>query len=194
MGDHDDQSVTGQLLEHIQHLLAGDGVQGACWLIRQEDSRVVHQGTGNGHALHLAAGELVWFFVHLVRKPHAAQGVQGALPALLFADARQGKRQLHIGQHALVRNQVVGLEHKAHAVVAVGVHLPLRIFLGAAAVDAQIARVVAVQPANDVEQRGFAAAGRAQYGNKLPFFKREADILERFHLQGAALVNLLDVS
>ena len=69
--------------------------------------------------------------------------------------------QLHVGQHRLVGDQVVALEDEADGVVAVGIPVPVRVLLGGDAVDDEIAAVIAVQTADDVQQGGLAGAGGA---------------------------------
>ena len=63
-------------------------------------------------------------------------------------------------------NEVIVLEDEAAAVVAVGI--PIFVFkaFGGFSIDQKIAAGIMVQTANDVEQRGFAAARRAEDGNK----------------------------
>lgn len=50
-------------------------------------------------------------------------------------------------------NEVVGLEDESDAVVAECVPVAILVFLGRDAVDDEVARVVVVEPADDVEQR-----------------------------------------
>ncbi len=87
-----------------------------------------------------------------------------------------------------MRDEVVGLEHKAHRVVAVGVHVLFGEMLGALATDEQITLGVAVQPANDVQQGGLAAAGGAQHRHKLARGEVQADAAQRLHLHLTRLV------
>ena len=169
MGDHDDQPVPGHLLQKLHHLHAGLAVQRAGGLVGQEDVRVVDEGPGDGHPLHLPAGHLRRHLVQLVPQPHLFQRLHRPAAALLLGHARQGERQLHVGQHALVGNQVVALEHEADGVVAVGVPVPVLVVLGGAAVDDEVAAGVAVQPADDVQRGGLAAAGGAQDRHELVF-------------------------
>ena len=169
MGDHDDQPVPGHLLQKLHHLHAGLAVQRAGGLVGQEDVRVVDEGPGDGNALHLAAGHLGGHLVELVAQPHLFQGVHGPAAALLLGHARQGQGKLHVGEHRLMGDQVIALEHEADGVVAVGVPVAVLVVLGGAAVDDEVAAGVAVQAADDVQRGGFAAAGGAQDGHELVF-------------------------
>ena len=48
-------------------------------------------------------------------------------------------------------NQIVALEYKADGVVAIGIPVPILILLGGDPVDDQVAGVVAVQTADNIE-------------------------------------------
>ena len=54
-----------------------------------------------------------------------------------------------------MRDQVVGLENEANAVVAVGVPIARLVVLRRDSVDDQVTTLEAVQAANDVEHRRF---------------------------------------
>ena len=174
MSDHDNQLVPGDLLEDIHDLNRGLAVQGAGGLVGQQDIRVVDQGPGDSHPLHLAAGELVGPLFHLVLQSHLLQGLFRPSAALGLADAGKGQGQLHVAQHALVGDQVIALEHKADGVVAVGVPIPVGILLGGAAVDDEVAAGVLVQAADNVQQGGLAASGMAQHRHKLALPEAQA--------------------
>ena len=94
-------------------------------------------------------------------------------------DARQSQRQLHIGQHTLVGDQIVALEHEAHRMIAVGVPIPALVLTGGAAADDQVTAGIAVQAADDVQKRGLATAGVTQYGHKLRRPKGNGHAFER---------------
>src|SRR5882672_10402770 len=58
---HDDADalLAVQALENRHDLDAGAGIERAGGLVGEDDSRVVDQAAGDGHALLLAAGELI---------------------------------------------------------------------------------------------------------------------------------------
>ena len=188
MGHHDDQTVLGDLFEKLHHLEAGLRIQRAGGLVRQEDFRVIDQGPGDGDALHLPAAHLVRLLACLVPEADLFQGFQRALLPFLPVDAGQGQRQLHIGQHRLMRDQVIALKDKADPVIAVVVPVPVFIFLGGAAVDQQVPAVGVIQTADDVQQRRLSAAGRTQNGDKLVFTQGHVDAAESFHCDSAGLI------
>lgn len=57
------------------------------------------------------------------------------LAALGVPHARERKRQLHVFQNGLMRNEVIALEHKADAVVAIGIPIAIVKVLGRNTVD-----------------------------------------------------------
>ena len=193
VGDHDDQAVAGDLLEDLHDLHAGLAVQRAGGLVGQHDLRIIDQSAGDGHALHLAAAHFAGLLIELIRQAHALQRPGGALPALLRADAADGQRQFNIGQHVLMRDQVIALEHKAHRMIAVAVPILVGVLAGGAILDDQIALGIAVQPADDIEQGGFAAARRTENGHKLVFAEGNIDPLQGVYGKFTGNIILADV-
>ena len=81
-----------------------------------------------------------------------------------------------------MRNEVIALEHKADAVVTIGVPIAIVKILGRNTVDQQVARVKVVEPADNVEHRGLTRARGTQNGHELVIAKRQAYVVER-HLR-----------
>ncbi|MNP78906.1 hypothetical protein D3C76_1766270 [compost metagenome] len=63
-------------------------------------------------------------------------------------------------------DQVIALEDKAHAIIAVGVPIAVLEGLGGGAVNDQVAAVVLIQAADQVEAGGFAGAAGSQNRDK----------------------------
>ena len=156
VGDHDDQAVLGHLLEEVHDLDRGLGVQCPGGLVGQEDAGVVHQGTGYGNPLHLAAGELVGSLVDMLAQAYLLQGLDCPGMAFLAGYPGNGQGQLHVREDGLVGNQVIALEYETNRVVTVGVPVPVLVLLGGCPVDDQVSAVVPVQAADDVQQSGLA--------------------------------------
>ena len=177
--DHDDQAVVGDFGEQVHDLHARLAIERARRFVGQQDFRVVDERAGDGHALHLAAGKLAGLLVHVVGKPDAAEGVDGAAAALGPSDAGQGKRQLDVFQDGLMRDEVISLEHEADAVVAVGIPVAVLVALGGDAVDDKVAGVVVIQAADDVEHGRLARAGRAEHRDELVVAEGDRHVVER---------------
>ena len=62
--DDRDALATTSVLQQLQNLLAGLVVEGACGLIAQQELGILGEGTRDGYALLLAAGELGREVVH----------------------------------------------------------------------------------------------------------------------------------
>ena len=99
-----------------------------------------------------------------------------------MAHTRERKRQLNVFQDGLMRNEVIALEHKADAVVTIGVPIAIVKILGRNTVDQQVARVKVVEPADNVEHRGLTRTRGTQDGHELVIAKRQAYVVER-HLR-----------
>ena len=93
--------------------------------------------------------------------------------------ARERQRQLNVFQNGLMRNEVIALEHKADAVVAIGIPIAIVKVLGRDAVDEQVAGIEMIKSTDNVEHRGFTRARGAQNGHELVIPKRQAYAVER---------------
>ena len=92
-----------------------------------------------------------------------------------------------------MRNQVIALKYKADAVVAVCV--PVHVFevFCRLAVYNQVAAVVAVQAAYDIEHGRFARTAFAQHSRKFARPECDADLFERILRKFAGAIALCDV-
>ena len=131
--------------------------------------------------------------VELVPEAHLPQRLGGTAAALSARYARDGQGQLDVGEDGLVGDEVIALEHETDGVVAVGVPVPVGVAAGGDAVDDELAAVVAVEAADDVEQRGLARAAGAEDGDKFAVAQVEADPVERCLCQIAGGVFLFDI-
>ena len=192
--DHDDEFVLRDLFEDLHDLHAGHGVKRARRFVGKQDIGIVDQRPRDGHALHLPARHLVGLFADLIAQPHLLQGGDGAGAALLAGNARKRQRQFDVGEHRLVRDEVVTLKHETHRMVAVGVPVGVFVFFGRAAVDHKVAAVVAVKPADHVEERGLAAAGGAEHGHELALAEIDAHAAQRGHGGVARGIGLDDIT
>ena len=144
----------------------------------QQNIRIVDTRTGDGNTLYLPAGHLIGLFMHVVAKTNLFQHGNRPLPAFLFGYTRQRQRHFYIGKHALVRDQVVALEHEADGIVAVVIPIRLLVFFCGNPIDDNIAAGVAVQTTDDVEHGGLAGTALSENGDKLVFPERNADSLQ----------------
>ena len=191
--NHDDQTIVGDLGEQVHDLNARFGIERAGGLVCQQDLGVVDKRAGDGDALHLTAGKLAGALVDVVAEADLLQRLDGTLLALLRGDAGKRQGELDVGEYALMGDEVVALEHEADAVVAVGVPIAVFVLVGGHAVDDHVARVVMIEAADDVEQRGLARAGRTEDGYELVVAEGDGNVVEGFLREVARSVGLADV-
>ena len=129
----------------------------------------------------------------MVLQADTLKSIEGALAALGAGNTREGQGQLDVRENALVRDQVVGLENEANAVVAVGVPVARLVVLRRNTVDDEVAALKTIEPTDDVEHRRLARAGLAQHGHKLVVAERHGDLVERHLHEVGGLVGLDDL-
>ena len=165
-----------QLAQPAAQLLAHLRIQRAERLVQQQHLRFHRQRTGQRDALALPAGELRRIAIrqpaqlHQIEQIHhllADHGLGRALVARLDAETER-----HVLEHAHMAEQRVMLEDEPHLPFA---HMLLR---GVLALQQNPAAVGRFQPGDDPEQRGLAAARRAEQRDKLAIWKIERDIAE----------------
>ena len=95
--DEDDGlAAGGQLFEDADDVAAGLLVEVAGRLVGQDQRRVVDERAGDGHALALAAGELVRAMLGAVVEADAIERFERARAALVAVDAGVEQRQLDV--------------------------------------------------------------------------------------------------
>ena len=127
VGDKNNRTSLGvQTLEEHQDLKRGTGIQVAGSLVRQDHRRVVHQGTGDRHTLHLATGHLVAFMHQSVSQAHGDQGVDRLFPTLSrFISRIVHERKLYVLYRCRLRQQIVILKNESDLAIPEGRSLPL---------------------------------------------------------------------
>ena len=185
--EHGDARLLPDALELRLELGAGYLVHRAEWLIHQQQLGRGGEGAGYAHALLLSAGELVGVAaLELpVQADYAHPLVHGLARALFVAAVEQVRHVGYVLLHAHVREQHAALDGVAD--VAAQLHLVhARYVLAVYQYRAGIGRQQAV---HQLERRGLAAAGRADYGHELACFYAEIEVVEH----GLVAVALADV-
>ena len=154
--NHNHEPLARDLGKQVHDLDARLSVEGTRGFVGQHDLRVVHQRAGNRDALHLTARELGRLLVDMAAQTHALERCRRPARALGRRDARQGESKLDVGEHRLVRDEVITLEDEAHAVVTIGVPLGVTVVTRGDAVDHDVTGVGVVKSAQDVQKGGLA--------------------------------------
>ena len=154
MGDDDEglAKLVAQVEEQLVQLFLVLGVERAAGLVGQDDGRAVDQGTGHGHALLLAAGELVRLVVGAVGQSHKPQQLFSPLAGRFTRGTGNVGRYHDVLDGRKLRQQLVELEHEADVSVAEVGELFLREGGGVDAIDTYGAAVRAVQRADNLQQ------------------------------------------
>ena len=161
-----------QLADLVAHLHAQLGVEVGERLVEEEGLGLAHDGPAHGDPLALAAGELAGLAVEQLREPENARRIGHAL-----LDHGLGRAQVlepigHVLPHGHVRVERVVLED--HGDVALGglqvVDPPLA--------DMDVAGGRRLQPGDDPQQGGLAAARRPEDDEKLAVGDLDRDLLQ----------------
>ncbi len=150
-----------QLGDLDAHLDAQAGVEVGERLVEQEDARVADDGAADGDALALAAGELLGLAVEQVGDLQDAGRVLDPRLGGLGVDLRQLEAEAHVVVDGHVRVERVGLEH--HRDAALG----RRQVVDDLVADQQLARGDVLEPGDQAQQGGLAAARGADEDHEL---------------------------
>ena len=119
--DEDNRLALGvQALEQLHDLHAGARIERAGGLVGQDDLRLAHQRTGDGHALLLASGQLVRQVVLAPFETHERELLAGTGVGLFQAYPGIAQRQLHVLERRELAQQIKALEHEPYLFVADG--------------------------------------------------------------------------
>jgi hypothetical protein len=127
-----------------------------------------------GRALHLASRERARLPLREPSEPDGFERGLRARGALGAADAQERQRQRDVLAHIQVRQEVEGLEDEAHVASAPERQRVVIAVVERLRVEADFARVGAIETRDDVEQRGFAGARLPGDGD--PFAARDLEI------------------
>ena len=187
VGDQHGQRAkfTIHFFQHLQHHHPGGRIERAGRLVAQQHGRILGDGARDRHPLLFAAGQLGREMVEPVAQPHQ--------PQRLFRAHRRGRNFGHRSDVLAcgeAGNQVIELEHEADVLAAktrefgfgrAGQHVVEITHLAAAG---------RIEPAEDIQQRGFAAARRAEQHHQFTTIEREIDAAQRMHLDLAHAIDL----
>ena len=167
-----------KLADDFHHVFAAAAVERARRFVRKDDFAAVHQRTGDGHALLLAAGKFARLVFLFAFQPQFVQQHIRAAAAFGVADAGIYGRQGNVVARRNGAEQVVALENKAEAFAAQRGQFVRRHFGGFGAGDGISAAGGRVQQAENVHQRGFAGARLPDNGDKIALFDGKVDVFQ----------------
>jgi hypothetical protein len=183
VGDHQDRraAVVRHLSEQLHHASAAHAVERGGRLVRQDQRRLVRQGSGDGHALLLAAAEHLGVRVLPARDVQVLEQLTSALSAVALAT--ELARDLHVLPRREERREVRLLEHEAEVTPAQRGQVRERnaVLHDEAPPEIHLPRVGGRDEAQGLDERGLARpAGPEQRGHR-PAGDRQADVVQRLH-------------
>ena len=185
MRHHDERRalLPRQLQHELEHALGRGAVQVARGLVGQHAGRLGDQGTGDGHALALAARQLGRAVLHTPGQAHLGQHLLRAARAFLVGQAPDAQRHGHVVQRAELGQQVVELIDKTQVLVAQITLLRRRQLRQVLAMQVHAARGGRVQRAQQVQERALARARGADDGQRLARAHFQVHALQHGHVQ-----------
>ncbi len=177
---HNHKLILRNLLDKIHNLNTGCAVKRAGRLVAEQDLRIIRQCAGDGHALHLPAGELVRLFVKMLLQPHLLQRLERLSVLFLARYPGESHAELHVCDNAQMSDQIIALKHKADRIVPVRIPVTVPEIPGALSLDPEISGIILIQPADNVKAGCFSRTARSQNGNEFPFPECHADAVQRF--------------
>jgi hypothetical protein len=167
-----------QLAEQCHDLFAGARVEVAGGLISQQQFWLINQGTSNGHALLLAAGNLVWTRAMVFAQSHFLQHYVGLQQTLGARYATIDKRQRDVVFKIGARQQIESLKHKTDYLIAQAGQFIAALVLNIASIQKIVAAAGHIEAAKDIHKGGFAGTGRSHDRDKLAGHYRDRHISE----------------
>ena len=169
-------------------------VQVAGRLIRQQKSGITDDGAGDGHALFLAARELLGQMVDSILEADELQRGHDVLAALRTGEFSEQQRQLHILKRGENRNEIEGLKDVSDVGVAPVGGLRVAEAKHVLAEHQQLAGGGAVDRGDHVQQGRLARARRAHQREELAPRDFDRNVVESLHFKRIAFENLADVA
>src|SRR5690606_16143223 len=181
-------ALLGQLVEQLHHLDAAPAVECAGGLVGQDDLAAVHQRARDGHALLLAAGELLGPETDALLEPQAREQLARALVPVLQLHARVHGGHLDVLGGRVLRDEVVALEHEAEGLAPEVRQLVAVEVRDVASLEQVLAGGGPVEAAEDVHQRRLARARGAHDGHELARVDLQVDAVQ--HLRGKVAIEV----
>ncbi|MNS50658.1 hypothetical protein D3C72_833120 [compost metagenome] len=173
------------LTDLFAQVLANARIQRRQRFVQQQQAWPGHQRAGEGDALALATGQLMWIACGEVLQLHQFQYFGDAFLAVIGIDLLHAQTKGDVLLHGHVGEQRIALEHHADPA-----------FLRAhrhdiGTIEQDFAAIHRSQAGDAAQQGGFAATGRAEQGDELTFLDFAIDIAEH---RGAreAFLKMLD--
>ena len=191
MRDHDDRAAVFLIdrFDQLEDLLGGDVIKCAGRFVAEQDVGVLDDCSADRGALLLSAGKLIREFVAVFVETERFEDIVHIQRIVTQIGA-----YFDILLDVEIWDEVIHLENVAEVLAAVareGFLVHVGCFLAA---DGDEAGVCTVDAADDVEQSGFAGAGRPEQDTEFAFFEGEGDAFQYVDTAFALTEMLFDVA
>ena len=182
MGDdhHRDPQLFVDPADQLQDGVCCGRIQRAGGLIAKQHLGIGRQGSGNGHALLLSAGQLCRICVGFLPQAYDVQQFQGSFFGFRFIHTGKLQRKTHIFQAVSLHQQVEPLEDHGDALPH-GSELRLRQGRQVTAVDLHTAFAGSFQHIDAAHQRALSGAAHTDDAEDISVRDGEGDILQSFN-------------
>jgi hypothetical protein len=150
----------------VHQPLAQGAVEGAQGLVQHEQARAGRQAAGQGHPLLLATRQLVHIPLLETDHPHQVQHLGYPRSDFFLRQVLHPQAKGYVFEDILVGKEGLVLEHQAKVAL---VH---RHVTDVVAFKQHLPAIGGLQPGNDAQQCGLAAAGRTQQAEDVGFHCR----------------------
>ena len=174
--DHGGLELLVELGELVAHLHAQRGVQVGQRLIEKKDLGLAHDGPADGHALALAARQVLGLALQQVVDVQDLGGLLHRRVDLGFGHLGQLQPERHVVVQVHVRVERIALEHHGDAT------LGRRHVVDHPPADAQFPARDVLQPRDGAQQGALAAARRAHEDHELAVAHFQVDIAQHLDL------------
>jgi hypothetical protein len=179
MCDNDPGAVVfvDEIRERLHDLIGAFGVKGGGRLVCQNDGRIMDQGTRDGDALLLAAGELRREVVQPVTEPETGEDLRRTEASRFIGFAVEAQHEFDVFSGSEKGDQVVRLEGEANLFAAqpdamLIVH-PRQVL----PIDQHLSAARGKQRREDGQHRGLARSARSDQRDELPGFHLKGNMV-----------------
>lgn len=172
-------SLPIQRLQQFHNALSCCLVEIAGGFIGKENSRFIHESSGQRHALLLTTAELLWQVVQPVSQTHLCKQLSRAVGRFVYREfAGQFQRYLHVFQRCECGYQLKALENKANFLSAESRPLVLIQLGEVGSIQLNRSSGGCIETGQETQQGGLAASRRAHDGNEGAIRHIEGHVVE----------------
>lgn len=196
VSDHDDGlALSVELCEEIHDLASCDGVEIPGWFIREDDLRVIEEGTGDGDALLLSSRELAGHTREFIGESESVHECRRSCESFGGIGSRIDSRECDVFEGVETGEKIELLEDKTNFAIAdIGERLIVPEIRYIVSFEEESASGEGMEESDDIEECGFARSTLAHERDEFSFADDEINIPEYGNLCAVReVVGLLEI-